>query len=74
MPMPGATLRLASKDGEIVGREGEGELELRGPNLAPSYLDDDAANRNGYTGDRWWRTGRRARIGAAGTVTLLGKA
>ena len=74
MPMPGVTLRLASGDGEIVGREGEGALELRGPNLAPSYLDDDAANRNGYTGDRWWRTGRRARIDAAGTVALLGKA
>ena len=73
-PMPGVMLRLASEDGEIVGREGEGALELRGPNLAPSYLDDDAANRNGYTGDRWWRTGRRARIDAAGTVALLGEA
>ena len=68
------SLRLASEDGEIVGGEGEGELELRGPNLAPSYLDDDAANRNRYTGDRWWRTGQRARIDAAGTVTLLGTA
>ena len=74
MPAPGVSLRLASGDGEIVGGEGEGELELRGPNLAPSYLDDDAANRNGYTGDRWWRTGQRARIDDAGTVTLLGTA
>ena len=74
MPAPGVSLRLASEDGEIVGGEGAGELELRGPNLAPSYLDDDAANRNRYTGDRWWRTGQRARIDAAGTVTLLGTA
>ncbi len=73
MPMPGVSLRLATDDGEIVDGEGEGALELRGPNLAPSYLDDDAANRNGYTGDRWWRTGRRARIDAAGTVALLGE-
>lgn len=74
MPVPGVSLRLAGEDGEVVGGEGEGELELRGPNLAPSYLDDDAANRNRYTGDRWWRTGQRARIDAAGTVTLLGTA
>ena len=73
-PAPGVSLRLASEDGEIVIGEGEGELELRGPNLAPSYLDDDAANRSSFTGDRWWRTGIRARIDAAGTVALLGDA
>ena len=74
MPAPGMSLRLVGGDGNILAGEGEGELELRGPNLAPSYLDDEAANRNGFTGDRWWRTGHRARIDAGGTVALLGKA
>ena len=73
MPAPGVSLRLVDRDGNILAGEGEGALELRGPNLAPSYLDDEAANRNGFTGDRWWRTGLRARLDAGGTVALLGK-
>ena len=70
MPAPGVSLRLVDRDGNILAGEGDGALELRGPTLAPSYLDDEAANRNRFTGDRWWRTGLRARIDAAGTVTL----
>ena len=73
MPAPGVSLRLVGRDGDILAGEGDGALELRGPTLAPSYLDDEAANRNRFTGDRWWRTGLRARIDAAGTVTLAGK-
>ncbi len=73
MPAPGVSLRLVDRDGNILAGEGDGALELRGPTLAPSYLDDEAANRNRFTGDRWWRTGLRARIDAAGTVTLAGK-
>ncbi|MDE0176781.1 MAG: class I adenylate-forming enzyme family protein [Defluviicoccus sp.] len=73
-PAPGVSLRLVAGDDEIVGTAGEGALELRGPNLAPSYLEDEAANRSAFTGDRWWRTGVRARIDEAGTVALLGGA
>ena len=73
MPAPGVSLRLVDRDGNILAGEGDGALELRGPTLAPSYLDDEAANRNRFTGDRWWRTGLHAGIDAAGTVTLAGK-
>ena len=73
-PAPGMSLRLVAGNDEIVGAAGEGALELRGPNLAPSFLDDEAANRSAFTGDRWWRTGVRARIGEDGAVALLGKA
>ena len=73
-PAPGVSLRLVTENDEVVGPAGEGALELRGPNLSPAYLDDEAANRNAFTGDRWWRTGVRARIDEAGTVALLGRA
>ncbi len=73
-PAPGVSLRLVAENDEVVGPVGEGALELRGPNLAPAYLDDEAANRSAFTGDRWWRTGVRARIDEAGTVALLGRA
>ena len=72
-PAPGVSLRLIAENDEVVGPAGEGALELRGPNLAPSYLDDEAANRSAFTGDRWWRTGVRARIDEAETVVLLGR-
>ena len=77
MPAPGMSLRLVGGDGNILAGEGEGELELRGPNLAPSYLDDEAANRNGFTGDRWWRTGgagadRRRRDGRTARQGMTG--
>ena len=73
-PAPGVSLRLVAGDDEILGTAGEGALELRGPNLAPSYFDDESANRSAFTGDRWWRTGVRAKIDEAGTVALLGAA
>ena len=46
-------------------------LEVRGANLAPSYLGDEKANRTSFTGDRWLRTEQCCVIHSNGAVELL---
>lgn len=46
-PLPGVEVRIAS----------DGELEVRGPNVFPGYLDNPGANAEAFTADGYWRTG-----------------
>ncbi len=46
-PLPGVEVRIAA----------DGELEVRGPNVFPGYLDNPAANAEAFTPDGFWRSG-----------------
>jgi len=46
-PLPGVEVRVAA----------DGELEVRGPNVFPGYLDNPAANTEAFTPDGYWRSG-----------------
>ncbi len=46
-PLPGVEVRVAA----------DGELEVRGPNVFPGYLDNPAANAEAFTPDGFWRSG-----------------
>lgn len=61
--------RLASGAGRAGG---DGELEVRGPELCLGYLDpaDTAA---AFTADGWFRTGDLARLGPDQDVTIVGR-
>lgn len=54
-------VRLAGSDGEIVEGPGEGEVQFRGPNITPGYLDNEAATTATFTGDGWLKSGDVAR-------------
>ncbi len=69
-PNPAMEARVVSGAGDVLGAGEEGALELRGANLAPSYLGDEKANRTAFTGDRWLRTGLAAVIRSDGAVAL----
>lgn len=47
-------IRLA---GVPDGQPGEGEIQLRGPNITPGYFGNDAATRDAFTEDGWLKTG-----------------
>ncbi|MDV9194476.1 AMP-binding protein [Streptomyces sp. Wh19] len=61
-------------DGDRPSSTGEGELCVRGPQVFPGYLDqsDDVSRLFRYAGARWYRTGDRMRVTAAG-LSYLGR-
>lgn len=51
-PLPGVEVRVAA----------DGELEARGFNVFPGYLDNPAANAEAFTSDGFWRSGDIGRV------------
>ena len=73
-PNPAMSARAVADDGEVLGAGRAGALEVRGANLAASYLGDDKANRTAFSGDHWLRTGLRCVIHPGGAIEPLGGA
>ncbi|MCT4356278.1 acyl--CoA ligase [Streptomyces sp. Je 1-79] len=64
-PTPATEVRIDRPDGEGVG-----ELWLRGQSLVRGYWGDEAATREAFTDDGWFRTGDLAHL-RDGRVTLV---
>jgi long-chain acyl-CoA synthetase len=52
VPVPGVEVRIADAD-----EAGEGEIQVRGPNVTRGYYRDEDADREAFTEDGWLRTG-----------------
>lgn len=61
--IPGCELRLG---------EG-GELQVRGPNVFPGYFRREAATRETFTSDGWFRTGDQCEIDTRGSLRIIGR-
>ncbi len=61
-PLPGVELKLV-----------EGEICARGANIFPGYYGNDAATREAFTSDGWFRTGDLGEIDPAGHVRIRGR-
>jgi fatty-acyl-CoA synthase len=60
-------MRIVGANGEPVGPDEPGEIEVRGPSVTPGYLDDPEATVQAFHGD-WLRTGDGGWIDAEGFV------
>jgi acyl-[acyl-carrier-protein]-phospholipid O-acyltransferase/long-chain-fatty-acid--[acyl-carrier-protein] ligase len=70
-PLPGVAVRIAGgAEGDPLAPDRAGELWLRGPGVAASYLDRPELTAR-LLGGGWFRTGYRARQDADGFLTLL---
>ncbi|MFP7572018.1 AMP-binding protein [Marivita sp. S2033] len=58
-------------DGVADGTLGEGELQLRGPNITPGYFGNDTATRAAFTADGWLATGDIGRRDADGYYYIV---
>jgi malonyl-CoA/methylmalonyl-CoA synthetase len=71
-PLPGVRLRLTERPG------GTAEIQVRGPNVISSYLDDHpeakAATADAFTADGWFRTGDLGTLSDDGYLTISGRA
>jgi long-chain acyl-CoA synthetase len=68
-PLGGGEARIADPDAA-----GNGEIQLRGPAVIARYLDNPEADRTGFTGDGWFRTGDLGRLDADGFLWVTGRA
>jgi acyl-CoA synthetase (AMP-forming)/AMP-acid ligase II len=52
---------------------GDGELQVRGPQVFDGYLDNPEATAAAFTADGWYRTGDLAELDDEGFVTIVGR-
>ncbi|NLF40390.1 acyl--CoA ligase [bacterium] len=68
-PLPSLELKIVRAR---EGREGEGELWVRGASVFHGYFDNDEDTRNAFHGG-WFKTGDLARISRGGHVYISGR-
>jgi fatty-acyl-CoA synthase len=74
LPVPMVDVRHVGPDGSILPRDGAtmGELEVRGPWVAQSYLGAEGEDR--FTADGWFKTGDVVTIDGDGYVRITDRA
>ncbi len=70
---PGTEVRVSGADGAPVTPGDEGELQVRGCLLFPGYFNNEAANRDAFTADGWFRSGDLATMDAQCNVAITGR-
>ena len=69
----GNSVRLRDAEGEDCKNGVEGEIEVRGPNLMRTYLNDEQATREAFSADGWYRTGDMGYRDGSGYVYVTGR-
>ena len=72
--IPGMDIRITGAEGEILGNNETGNLEVAGPVVFRDYYNNHTATAEAKTSDGWFRTGDRAFIDSCGQLSLAGRA
>ena len=73
LPIPGVEVRTVGTDGKVLGTDGTGELEVRGPIVMDGYHRRPEETAAVLTPEGWFRTGDMARIDADGYIWITGR-
>ncbi len=65
----GVEMRIADKRADT----GEGEIQIRGPNVTPGYYKDPEKTKEIFTDDGWFRSGDLGVMDEKGRVTVRGR-
>lgn len=71
-PVEGLSIRVADDDHRPLPMGEIGELQLSGPMITSGYYNDEAATKEAFTPDGWFRSGDLGRIDD-GRLTLVGR-
>ncbi|GAA0776125.1 long-chain fatty acid--CoA ligase [Roseibium denhamense] len=64
-------VRLQDPAGRVVGGEGSGEIQFRGPNITPGYMDNPNATAASFTADGWLKSGDVGKRDADGYYYII---
>ena len=72
-PLPDVEARIAGEDGNTLGADETGVLEVRGPNVFAGYWRQPGKTAAEFREDGFFVTGDLARISADGYVSIVGR-
>lgn len=72
--LPGVSVRVATKEGSVLGAGEVGVLEVKGPNVFKGYWRNPEKTREEFRADGYFITGDLSTIGPDGRVTIVGRA
>ena len=73
-PLPGIDVRVVDDDGNILGADANGNLQVRGPNVFAGYWRMPDKTAEDFTNDGYFNTGDVAKIDDDGYVSIVGRA
>lgn len=72
-PLPGVEARIADEEGQILGTDEVGVLEIKGPNVFKGYWRMPEKTAEEFRPDGFFITGDMATIDPAGYVSIVGR-
>lgn len=73
-PLPGVEARVRDGEGNLVGPDTVGTLEIRGPNVFSGYWQMPDETEESFTDDGWFITGDLVQVDAVGRISIVGRA
>jgi len=71
--LPGVTLRVQDDDGNVLGVDAIGDIQVKGPNVFKAYWRMPEKTKEEFTADGFFKTGDVGKIDAAGYITIVGR-
>ncbi|WP_200340895.1 AMP-binding protein [Rhodovibrio sodomensis] len=71
-PAPGVQLRI-DHDSAPDAPEGQGEIQISGPNVFPGYRNNADANAKAFASDGWFKSGDLGYLDADGYLVIVGR-
>ena len=73
-PLPGVEARVRDDEGQLVGADIVGTLEITGPNVFSGYWQMPDKTAESFTSDGWFITGDLVTKATDGRITIVGRA
>jgi acyl-CoA synthetase (AMP-forming)/AMP-acid ligase II len=72
-PGQGVQVAILDVNGAMLKDGEEGEICVRGENVTKGYINNEKANRESFTRERWFRTGDQGKLDGDGYVIITGR-
>tara|TARA_R110002110_G_scaffold406421_1_gene626568 strand:- start:422830 stop:424341 length:1512 start_codon:yes stop_codon:yes gene_type:complete len=73
-PLPGVELRIVGEDGQVLGCDEVGDIQVKGPNVFSGYWQMPEKTAEDFTDDGFFVTGDKGQIDSDGYVAIVGRA
>ena len=71
--LPGVSLRVQSDDGQPLGTDEIGNIQVKGPNVFKAYWRMPEKTKEEFTADGYFKTGDVGKIDERGYITIVGR-